>query len=88
MNNAGIQNDIISTYDVQHDVVAEAWGAVDADQDAVGDGGAEAHGQPIRPRARPLIVGPRVGDQTSSFPKDIRGTSCTETRTKGGGASN
>lgn len=33
----------MSTYNVEHDVVPEARGAVDADQDAVFDGGAEAH---------------------------------------------
>lgn len=65
-----------STHDVQHDVVAQAGGAVDADQDPVFDGGAEAHGQPVRPCAWPLIIGPGVGDQAPSLPKDVGGARC------------
>ena len=65
-----------NTYDVQHDVIAQTRGAVDADQDAVFDGGAEAHGEPVRPGAGPLVAGPRVRDQAPSFPKDVGGASC------------
>lgn len=67
---------INGTYDVQHDVVAQARRAVDADQDAVLDGRAEAHRQPVRPRARPLVIGPRVRDQSASFAEDVRGARC------------
>lgn len=76
--------DNISTYDVEHDVVTQTRGAVDADEDAVFDGGAKAHSQPVSPRARPLIIGPRVCDQTPSFTKDICGASCGNTRSKKG----
>lgn len=61
---------------MEHDVVAQTRSAVDADQDAVLDGGAEAHCQPVRPRARPLVIGPRVRDQPASFAKDVRGARC------------
>lgn len=61
---------------MEHDVVAETWSAVDADQDAVFDGGAEAHSQTVRPCARPLVIGPRVRDQAPSFAKDVGGASC------------
>lgn len=71
-----------STYDVQHDVVAETRGAVNADEDAVFDGGAEAHCQPVRPCARPLIIRPRVCDQTPSFTKDVCGARCGNTKSK------
>lgn len=66
----------MSTYDVEHDIVAQARGAVNADQDAVFDGGAEAHGQPVCPCAWPLIIGPSVRDQAPSFAKDVRGARC------------
>lgn len=72
----------ISTYKVEHDVVTQTWGAIDADEDPVLDGGAKAHGQPVRPCARPLVVGPRVCDQTSSFAEDVGGASCRNTRCK------
>ena len=61
---------------MEHDVVTQTWGAVDADEDPVFDGRAEAHRQSVRPRAWPLIVGPRVCDQTPSFTEDIGGASC------------
>ena len=63
------------THDVQHDVVSQARGAVDADQDAVLDGAAEPHGQTVRPRAGPIVVGPGVGDQASALPEDVGGAS-------------
>lgn len=66
----------MGTYDVEHDVVAQAGGAVNADQDAVFDGGAEAHGQPVCPCAWPLVIGPGVGDQAPSFTEDVRGARC------------
>lgn len=65
-----------NTYNVEHDVVAETWSAVNADQDAVFDGGAETHSQAVRPCARPLVIGPRVCDQAPSFAKDVGGASC------------
>lgn len=67
---------------MEHDVVSQTRGAVDTDQDAVLDSGAEAHCQPVRPRARPLVVGPGVCDQTSSFTKDVCGASWRDTRSK------
>ena len=63
---------------MQHDVVSEAGRAVDADQDAVLDGAAEAHRQAVRPRAGSLVVGPGVGDQASALPEDVGGASCEE----------
>lgn len=65
-----------NTYNVEHDVVTQTWGAVDADQDAIFYGRAEAHGQPVRPGAWPLVIGPRVCDQTPSFAKDVGRASC------------
>lgn len=67
---------------MEHDVVAQTRRAVDADQDAVLDGGAEAHRQPVRPRARPLVIGPRVRDQPASFAEDVGGARCGKTRGK------
>ena len=64
---------------MEHDVVSQTRGAVDAHQDPVFDGGAEAHRQPVGPRARPLVVGPRVRDQTPSFTEDVGGASCGNT---------
>lgn len=64
---------------MEHDVVAQARRAVDADQDAVLDGSAEAHRQAVRPRARPLVIGPRVRDQSASFAEDVRGARCGKT---------
>lgn len=61
---------------MEHDVVPQAWGTVDAYEDGVLDGGAKAHCQPVCPCARPLVVGPCVGDQPSSFAIDIGGASC------------
>lgn len=61
---------------MEHDVVAQTRGAVDANQNAVLDGCAEAHGQPVRPSARPFVVGPRVCDQPPSFTEDVGGASC------------
>lgn len=68
----------ICTHDVQHDVVTQTRSAVDAHQDAVFDGRAEADRQPVRPRARPLVAGPRVRDEAASFAKDVGGASCGE----------
>lgn len=73
---------VLRTYYVQHEVVTQARGAVNPDQNAVFQGGAEADGQPIRPGARPLIGWPVEGDEAASFAKDVRGPSCTE---EGGG---
>lgn len=69
----------ISTHDVEHDVVSQTGGAVDADEDAVLDGRTEAHRQPVRPRAGPLVIRPRVCDQTPSFAKDVCGARCENT---------
>lgn len=66
------------TYDVEHDVVTQAGGAVNADKNAVFDGGAETHCQPVRPCARPLVIGPGVCDQPPSFTKDVGGARCGE----------
>lgn len=66
------------TYDVKHDVVTQAGGAINADQNAIFDGGAEAHRQPVCPCARPLVIGPGVCDQPTSFTKDVRGARCGE----------
>lgn len=67
---------ISTTYNVEHDVVTQTRGTVNADQDAVLNRGAEAHRQSIGPRARSFVVGPRVRDQASSFTEDVRSTGC------------
>lgn len=67
---------------MEHDVVTQTWGAVDADEDAVFDGSAKAHCQPVRPCARSFIIGPRVCDQTPSFTKDVGGASWENTTSK------
>lgn len=69
----------ISTHNVEHDVVPQTRGAVDADEDAVLDGRTEAHCQPVRPCAGPLVIRPRVCDQTPSFAKDVCGARCGNT---------
>lgn len=63
---------------MQHDVVSQAWCAVDADEDAVFDGGAKTHCQAVSPCAWPLIVGPGVCDQSPSFSKDVGCASCSK----------
>lgn len=73
----------MGAYNVEHDVVAQAGGAVNADQDAIFDGGAEAHGQPVCARAWPLIIGPSVRDEAPSFTEDVRGASCGDKWEKG-----
>lgn len=73
---------ISTTYNVEHDVVTQTRGTVNADQDAVLDRGAEAHRQSIGPRARPFVVGPRVRDQASSFTEDVRSTGCENNRNR------
>lgn len=67
------------TYNVEHDVIPQARGAVYAHQDAIFNSGAEAHGQTVRPRARSFIVGPCVCDETPTLAKDIGGASCRKT---------
>lgn len=57
---------------MEHEVVSQARGAVDADEDAIFDGGAEAHSQPVRTGARALVGRPVKGNETPSFPKDVR----------------
>lgn len=46
------------THYMQHHVVAQTRSTVDADQDAILQGGTEANGQPVRPGARPLVGWP------------------------------
>lgn len=67
---------------MEHDVVTQTRGAVDADEDAVFDGSAKAHCQAVRPCAWPFIIWPRVCDQTPSFTENICGASCGDTRSK------
>lgn len=57
---------------MQHEVIPEAWGAVDADQDALLQGGAEAHGQPVCAGAGPLVRRPLERDEASALPEDVR----------------
>jgi len=66
------------TYDMEHDVVSQPGGAVDADQNPILDSGAEAHRQSVGPSAGPLVIGPCVGDKTSALSKDVRRSSCRE----------
>lgn len=56
---------------MQHHVVAQTRSAVDPDQDAILQGRAEAHSQPVGPGARPLIGWPAECNEASSFTKDI-----------------
>lgn len=65
-------------YNVQLQVVSEARGAVHPHQHSTALVGAEAHGQAVHPRAGPVIGGPRVGDECSPLPKDVRSPSCGE----------
>lgn len=67
-----------ASYDVQLQVVPEARGAVDPHQHGAPLVRAEAHGQAVHPRARPVIGGPSVGDERSPLPKDVRGSGCRE----------
>lgn len=67
---------------MEHDVVAQARRAVDADQDAVLDGGAKANCQPVCPCAWPLVIWPRVRDQSAAFAKDVCGARCRKTKIK------
>ena len=62
--------------------VAEAWGAVDAHQDAVLHGCAEAHCQAVGARAGPVVGRPGIEDEASALPEDVRGASC-ETKERG-----
>lgn len=62
--------------------VTKAWSAVDADQDAILHGGAEAHGQAVGARAGPVVGRPGVEDEASALPEDVRGARC-KTRTGG-----
>lgn len=59
------------TYNVEHEVVSQARGAVDADQDPILERSAKAHCQPVRTGAWPLVGWPVKGYEASSFPKDI-----------------
>lgn len=56
--------------------VSEARSAVNANQDAILHGGAEAHGQAVRARAGPVIGRPGVEDEASTLPKDVGCSSC------------
>lgn len=56
--------------------VAEARGTVDAHQDAVLHGRAEAHGQAVGACAGPVVGRPGVEDEASALPEDVRGASC------------
>ena len=67
-----------ASYNVQLQVVPEARGAVDPHQHGAPLVRAEAHGQAVHPRARPVIGGPSVGDERSPLPKDVRGSGCRE----------
>lgn len=64
------------THYVKLEEVTEARGAVDANQDAILHGGAEAHGQAVRARAGPVVGRPGVEDEASALPKDVGGASC------------
>lgn len=56
--------------------VSEAGSAVNANQDAVLHGGAEAHCQAVWARAGPVVGRPGVEDEASALPKDVGCTSC------------
>lgn len=56
--------------------VSEAGSAVNANQDAILHGGAEAHGQAVRARAGPVVGWPGVEDEASTLPKDVGCASC------------
>lgn len=63
---------------MQHQIVPQTRGAVNPDQDAVFQGGAETNGQPVCPGARPLVGWPVEQNEASSFAKDVRGPSWAE----------
>lgn len=56
--------------------VTEARSTVNAHQDAILHGGAEAHGQAVRARAGPIVGWPGVQDEAPAFPKDVGSASC------------
>ncbi len=61
---------------MQLQVVSEALAALHLQQDGITLLGAEAHGQTVRPGARPIVGGPGVRDERTSSPKNICGPSC------------
>lgn len=74
----GVRRQGLDAYNVQLQVVSEAGGAVHSHQHSAPLVRAEAHGQAVHPRARPVIGGPRVGDERSPLPKDVCGPGCKE----------
>lgn len=61
---------------MQLEEVAEAWGAVDTNQDAILHSGAEAHSKAVRAGAGSVIGWPRVEDEASALPEDVGSASC------------
>lgn len=56
--------------------VTEARSTVNAHQDAILHGGAEAHSQAVRARAGPIVGRPGIQDEAPAFPKDVGSASC------------
>ena len=71
-----------STHYVQLKVVSETLSTLHLHQDGVCLLRAEADRQTICSRARSLVGGPGVRDQSAPFPKYIRGPSCSKEREK------
>lgn len=64
------------SYYVQLQVVSQSLGALYPDQNGFLQLRAEAHCQPVCPRARPVIGWPGVCDEGSASSKDVRCPSC------------
>lgn len=56
--------------------ITKSRSTVDADQDAIFHCGTEAHCKAVRACAGPVIGWPGVEDEATTFPKDVRSSSC------------
>lgn len=69
---------VYRTHYLQLEVVSETRGAVHSDQHCVLLLGAEAYGQAVRPRARPVVGWPGVHNQPAITTKNVRSSRCRE----------
>lgn len=70
----------VVTYYVQLQVVSQSLGTLHPEQHGLLELRAEAHRQPVCPRARPVVGGPGVRDEGSSSPEDVGCPSCGQKR--------
>lgn len=69
------------SYYVQLQIVAQSFRTLHPDQNGLLQLRAEAHCQPVCPRARPVIGWPGVRDEGSSSPEDVSCPSCKTKQT-------